>query len=313
MFTPKSFFHLIKELRTENDCRQFLEDLRWKGEPVCPHCGSKTEKHYKLKIKGIFKGLYKCKDCRKRFTVTTGTMFQSTHIPLEKWLFVICMFTGHKSGTSSVQLAKDIGVTQKTAWYILGRIRDNFGGVIKVLFGDMTQVDETYIGGKNNKKNYKKRKKGTQGRSTKIKTPVMGLRNSDGLTRTIVIPDTKGNTLKFIIDYFVPKGSTVITDGWVGYKGLSKEYIHEVVDHSTGQYVRGKYHTNGIENFWSQLKRGIIGVYRSVSIKHLQKYCEEFEYRYNTRRLSDIERFNLLLVNANKRLKYKELIDKNYY
>jgi len=313
MFIHKSFDHLIEELQTENDCRQFLEDLRWKGEPVCPHCGSKSDKHYKLKIKGIFNGLYKCKDCRERFTVTVGTMFDSTHIPLKKWFKAIYIFTEHKKGISSVFLAKYLCVTQKTAWFMLNRMRCNFRGATKVKFGDMTQVDETFIGGKNHKKNYKKRKKGTQGRSTKTKTPVMGLRNADGLVRIEVIRDTKRKSLEPIIKHYVPEGSIVITDNWKGYNKLSKKYIHKSVNHSKGNYVRGKYHTNGIENFWSHFKRGLNGIYLSISKKHLQRYCEEFEFRYNTRNLNGVERFNLLLVNADNRLKYRDLIRENYF
>lgn len=290
---------MIDVLHTEEDCRNYLEDIRWNGVPICPHCGSVSDKHYKLTNNGMFEGLYKCKDCRCRFTVTIGTMFEGSHVPLKKWFLAIYMFLSHKKGISSVQLAKDIDVTQKTAWFMLNRIRHNLNDDID--FDDMTQVDETYVGGRT------KRRKGGQGRSTKQKKPVMGLL-SDGQVYTRVIPNVSGGVLKGIIGELIRKGSTIITDGWSGYKGLHKQYTHIVVEHSKGVYVNGNYHTNSIEGFWSQLKRGIIGVCHLVSHKHLQYYCKEFAYRYNTRNLSDGDRFNKFLTECNSRLKYEALI-----
>lgn len=302
----KSFIHLIEKLQSEEDCRLFLEDVRWQGKPVCPHCGSISDKHYKLKNDGTFKGLYKCKDCRSRFTVTVGTMFEGSHLSFKKWFFAIYMFLSHKKGISSVQLSKDLGITQKTAWFMLSRIRHNFKSKVKVKFDDKTQVDETYVGGKKRKGD--KRKK-TQGRSTLIKVPVMGLL-SKGKVYTIIIPKASGWVLKTIIYNMVEKGSTIITDGWKGYNGLSRDFIHKVVDHGKGEYVRNGFHTNSIEGFWSQLKRGILGIYHLVSPKHLSKYCDEFAYRYNTRDISDGERFNQFLFECYDRLKYQDLIFK---
>lgn len=300
----KTVQQLLKSLPNEQSCREFLEERRWQGEPICPHCKCSRDNHYKLKSKGQFKGLYKCRCCRKTFTVTVGTMFEGSHVPLDKWFWAISIFLSHKKGISSVQLAKDIGVTQKTAWFMLNRIRHNFEGIIGVRFEDMTQVDETYVGGKNRKR---KGIKHTQGRSTAIKTPVVGL-ESNGMVYTIVVPNTSGKILKLIIHTLVDKGSTVITDGWRGYSGLSKDYDHKVVEHSEGEYVKDGFHTNNIEGFWSHLKRGILGVYHLVSPKHLSKYCDEFAFRYNTRGLTDIQRFVHFLPSAGKRLAYSELI-----
>lgn len=296
-----SLLHMIDTLHTEEDCREYLEDMRWHGEPVCPHCGSISKYHYKLTQNGKFKGLWKCKDCRKRFTVTQGTMSEGSHVPLKKWFYAIYLFLGHKKGISSVQLAKDIDVTQKTAWFMLSRIRVNLKDD-DANFDDFTQVDETYVGGKG--------KKGQQGRSLKKKTPVMGLLSA-GLVHARVIPNTTKKVLQAIIDELVSPGSVIISDEWGGYNDVEKRYIHEVVKHKIYEYVnKNGFHTNGIEGFWSQLKRGIIGIYHLVSRKHLPKYCKEFVYRYNTRKITDGERFNEFLQQPTERLYYGELLMK---
>lgn len=301
----KSFIDILKLLNDKTSCREFLEKYRWQGDPVCPHCGDR-DKHYKLKSRGEFQGLYKCKCCRKRFTVLIGTMFEGSNVPLVKWFYAIYIFLSHKKGISSVQLSKDIGVTQKTAWFMLNRIRHNCKGKIPIDFDGETQIDETYVGGKN-----KNRVKKNQGRSLKTKTPVVGL-ISNGKAYTIVVPNTGGKVLKTIVRTLVKQGSTIVTDGWKGYNGLSSEYIHKVIEHSNGVYVKDGFHTNSIEGFWSHLKRGIIGVYHLVSPKHLSKYCDEFEFRYNTRDMSDGLRFTMFIATSYKRLKYKDLVKFEY-
>lgn len=240
-----SLLQMIDTLHTEEDCRQYLEDMRWSGEPVCPHCGSISKHHYKLTQNGTFKGLYKCKDCRERFTVLQGTMFEGSHVPLKKWFYAIYIFLSHKKGISSVQLAKNINVTQKTAWFMLSRIRKNLKDD-DAIFDDMTQVDETYVGGKG--------KKGEQGRSLKKKTPVMGLLSA-GLVYARVVPNTKAKTLLPIIDELVRPGSLIISDEWCGYNNVKKKYAHEVVKHKIKQYVNKKgFHTNSIEGFLESTK-----------------------------------------------------------
>jgi transposase-like protein len=239
--------------------------------------------------------------------VTVGTMFESSHIPLHKWFMAIYTFSNHKKGISSMQLHKDLGVTQKTAWFILSRIRPTFANNIDFEFDGITQVDETYVGGKNKNRNKDKKIKNTQGRSLKTKVPVFGMLN-EGLVYTQVVENTKGCTLKPIIKSKLKEGATLVTDGWVGYKGLDKYYKHKVIPHNKGQYKKGAYHTNSIEGFWSMLKRGIIGIYHVTSRKHLHKYCDEFAYRYNTRHMTDGQRFNLSLINADERLTYRDLI-----
>lgn len=297
----KTILDLMRNLRTQDECREFLEEQRWHGEPLCPHCHEQSKHHYKLKSRGEFHGLYKCYKCRKRFTVTVGTMFEGSHIPLDKWFYVIYHFLSHKKGISSTQFARDMGITQKTAWFMLGRIRHNMKNKVCVRFDDLTQIDETYVGGRN-----KGRVKHNQGRSLKTKIPVVGLL-SNGMARTFVVPNTKGEILRPLVRALVRKGSTIITDGWGGYKGLSKDYIHKVVDHGSGEYVRDSFHTNTIEGFWSLFKRGIFGIYHKVTPKHLEDYCGEFDFRYNTRTFDDMTRFVMFIESAYKRLKYATL------
>lgn len=307
---------MLDTLHTEEDCRLYLEDMRWHGEPVCPHCGSVSKHHYKLTQNGEFKGLYKCKDCRERFTVRQGTMFEDSNLPLKKWFYAIFLFLAHKRGISSAQLARDIHVTQKTAWFMLHRIRHNIKDD-DTTFEDETQVDETYVGGKTSakhqrRKNYKAFKAGKKdmGRSVSTKVPVMGLL-SKGKVYTQVIVDASAKVLLDVIDRLVKKGSTVVSDGWCGYNSVKDNYRHEVVQHSLGIYVNKKgFHTNSIEGFWSHFKRGIEGVYYLVSPKHLPKYCKEYSFRYNTRDISDGERFNMFLQQPTERLYYGELLMK---
>ncbi len=300
--TIKSFIDLMKSLPDANRCREFMEQHKWNGVPTCPHCNHQSERHYKLRFGGVFTGLYKCRHCKRRFNVTTRTMFEGSNIPLDKWFYAIYMFLSHKKGISSVQLSKDLGVTQKTAWFLLGRIRHNLTDWELPKFEGVIQIDETYVGGKN-----KGRFKFNRGRSIKQKIPVVGVLTDDKVY-TIVVPDTGSRTLKTIIYGLVKAGSTVVTDEWIAYRGLSRDYRHEVVTHHTRNYVNERgFHTNGIEGFWSQLKRGLRGIYHVVTPKYLQMYCDEFAYRYNTRKQTDIQRFIGFLTKPTERIRLTEL------
>jgi len=303
----KSTFDMTMTLNSEKACREHLEQLRWNGEPICPHCGSQRENHYRILIRGQDKGRYKCKDCRLPFSVTIGTIFEKSTIPLQKWFMAVYLFTTDKKGVSSYQLQRTIGVTQKTAWFMLSRLRNSVHNRVDFEFDGITQVDETYVGGKNKNRSKGKKINNTQGRSLKTKTPVFGMLNN-GLVYTQVVKDTKGKTLKTIIMSKVKEGSVIVSDGWRGYRGLEKNYSHEVIKHNLGLFKKGVYHTNGIEGFWGLLKRGIVGIYHYTSDKHLHRYCDEFAYRYNIRTLSTGEQFNLTLINSDERLSYKELI-----
>lgn len=309
--TFSSFSKMLQALPNEAACREYLETLLWKGEPVCPHCGSKNENHYKLKTKGEFKGLYKCKDCRERFTVTVGTIFEGSHIDLRKWFIAIYIFSSHKKGISSHQLGKDLGITQKSAWFMLGRIRYAFQAKSLTTPKDgLFSADETFIGGKNKNRHADKKIPESQGRSVKDKTPVFGIMQTGGQVHLSVVPNTQAKTLKPIIDNLVAEGAIIVTDEWLGYSGLSKDYNHVVIKHQDEEYARGAFHTNNIENFWSLLKRGIYGIYHHCSPKHLHRYCDEFSYRFNARKVSDNARFDISLQKVNGRLMYKQLIGK---
>jgi transposase-like protein len=292
-----NLLQLIKRFPNEETCREFLIQSRWGDVPVCIHCGN-TEKIYKIQGGKLLK----CPKCRKPFSMKVGTIFEDSALPLQKWFHAIFVVSAHKKGISSCQLARDIDVTQKTAWHMLHRIRLTMstGSFVKPLDG-IVEVDETFIGGK--KRGYGKRGFPTD------KSIAFGIVQRDGEARIQTIPDVKGNTLKSAIRENVSPDSIVMTDNFSGYKGLDKEYKeHGVISHSTHKYVDGIIHTNTIEGFWSLLKRGIVGIYHHVSKEHLHRYCEEFEYRYNSRKLNDSARFGLLLSACNGRLTYKDLI-----
>lgn len=278
---------LLRTLSNDNTCREFLEGIRWKGTPKCPHCGHESTEHYRLNRNGEFHGKYKCKHCCKTFTVTVGTIFEGSHISLYNWFYAIIHLFAQKKGISSIQLSKDIGVTQKTAWTMLQKIRCNLtedlSDIIDSLDG-IVQVDETYVGGKTKGKVWQ-----NQGRSLKQKVPVVGLLTESKVI-ALVTKNVSANTLQGIVRGIVKPGSTIVTDGLKSYKGLSELYRHEVVEHNKGSYKNKQgFYTNGIEGFWSQLKRGIKSTYHVVSRKYLQFYCNEFSYRYSNRHLSSVD------------------------
>lgn len=296
-----SIIELIKAFPNEQACINHLEAIRWDGNVVSPFDPSSTV----YKCKG---NKYRCKNTKKYFNVKTATLFDNSKIELQTWFLSIWLITAHKKGISSLQLGRDLNVTQKTAWFMLQRIRNCFGIENTGTLNNEVEIDETYIGGKNtNKHNYKK-KENTQGRSVKDKTPVIGMIERKGKLIAKKIEDTKASSLAPEIIKVVKELAKIYTDEWVGYKAVGKLYTHEVVKHSLEEYVRDDVHTNSIEGFWALLKRGIMGIYHSTSKKHLQRYIDEFVFRYNTRNISENERFNMLITNNGCRLKYQDLI-----
>jgi len=295
-----SIIDLLKTFPTEQSCINHLEQLRWNGYIVSPF--DNTSKVYKCKD-----NKYRCKNTGKYFNVRTNTLFDNTKIELQKWFLAIFLVTSHKKGISSIQLSKDIDVTQKTAWFILQRIRNCFNIEVEQLENDV-EIDETFIGGKNKNRHQSKKVEDSQGRSCKDKAPVLGMIERKGKLIAKVVENTQCKTLTPEIIKNVKNTASVITDEWLGYNSLQKIYDHTFVKHNLGEYVNGKIHTNTIEGFWSLLKRGIIGIYHFTSKKHLQKYVDEFSFRYNTRYNTESNRFNLLLCNLENRLTYKELI-----
>jgi len=235
-------------------------------------------------------------------------MYDNTKISLKKWFVAIHYATENKKGISSCQLARSIKVTQKTAWFMLQRIRNCFQ--LKVedqQLEGVVELDETFVGGKNKNRHWDKKVPQSQGRSFKDKTPVFGMLQRNGLVIAKVVPDTKVRSLQPLILKHIKAGSTVYTDDWY-YGNLHKWYTHYFVDHRKKVYAMGDISTNTIEGFWSILKRGIIGVYHKTTKKHLQLYVDEFCFRYNNRKISMNARFDLLLQSSNRRLKYKDLI-----
>lgn len=297
----KNYVELMEYYQDENVCKALLEQQRWNGKPVCPHCGHND------KIYRTDRG-FKCSSCLKKFTVTVGTVFENSKIKLRYWFAAIYICSSHKKGISSHQLGRDLGVTQKTAWFILHRVRKMLEEKNPEMLEGTVEIDETYVGGEEKNK-HKQNKSGKQGRSS-IKRPVIGMIQRGGNVRAYPLQNVKGVSLTSPVFENVKMGATVITDQFNAYYMLRARYTHQSVNHSKDEFVRGKAHTNSIEGFFSHFKRTIYGTYHSVSPKHLDAYCTETAFRYNTRKYSEHERFVTCLKQCNSVLPYKVLIAK---
>lgn len=304
----RTLVDLLTYFENEQICRDYLEIIRWEGILECPYKDCKGGKHISKFKDGK---RYKCPACQRTYSVKVGTIFEDSKIPLRKWYAGIYLITSHKKGISSCQLARDLGVTQKTAWYMNHRVRHSLGIEPEGKLSGIIEADETFMGGLESNKHKSKRTEGTQGRSVVKKTPVAGIVQRDGELRAQVVPDTTGSSLRKFVYENVERGSKLNTDEWWGYRGLEKLFGHSVIKHNENQYVNGESHTNTMEGFWSLLKRGVVGIYHSMSNKHLQKYVDEFVFRYNTRTLNESDRFNFMLSNMATHLPYKQLIQKD--
>lgn len=272
---------VYKQFPTQQDCIKHLEKVRWNGEPVCPYCSAKNSTPAPKEQR------YHCNNCNTTYSVTVQTIFHKTKCDLQKWFLAISLTLNAKKGLSARQLARDIEVTKDTAWYMLMRIRRAFVDDQELMEG-IIEMDETYVGGKNKNRHKDKKTKGEQGRGGSDKVAVVGTLQRDGKVKAEKVKDVTRKTLHGIVKKNVKEGSTIMTDEWRAYNGLSLLYGHQIVKHAMKEYVNGACHTNTLEGFWSLLKRGVIGQYHYVTSKHLNKYIDEFCYRYNNRKNANI-------------------------
>lgn len=306
----------------ENAAREHLEALHWPEGPFCPHCGSLNAKRLpaqrgrktKANPEGAIRdGLVQCNDCRQQYTVTVGTIFESSKVALNKWLLANHLLCASKKGISGHQMARMLGVTYKTAWFMMHRLREAMkdtdtgpmGG-----YGETIEADETYVGGKVTNRHASKRFGDKKSSPFRDKQPVVSLVQRGGKVRSFHVAKVTGETLRAVLVTNADRGSWLMTDEHAGYKKVGKEFVgHGTVSHSTGEYGRATYfHTNTIENFFSIFKRGIVGVYHHVSEAHLKRYTTEFDFRYNTRKMNDFERAEVALLGAvGKRLTYRRI------
>jgi len=303
MKLPSTLQEAIQYFADQERCQDMLSAMRWPQGPVCPKCNS--HEHGFVKSRAI----YQCKMCRKQYSAKVGTIFEDSPIKLDKWFCALWMITNAKNGVSSYEVARSLGVTQKTAWFMMHRIRLalQHGSIDRKLMGEV-EVDETYIGGKARNMHSDKRAKLMKNEGSFRKAVVVGMLERKGEVRTAVLKTASEKLLgKSVREHVVP-GSTLITDEAAGYIKVGREYAHKVINHAE-TYVKGTVHTNSIENYWSLLKRGIKGTYISVEPFHLFCYLDEQSFRFNTRKDNDQGRFMAALSQiSGKRVEYRQLI-----
>ena len=287
---------------TEDEARDYLEKLRWPNGVECAHCNSSDV--VKLMGKSTIPGTYKCRECRKKFTVRVGTILHGSHIPLVKWILAFYLVCSSKKGMSAHQIHRTLDLTYKTAWHLVHRIRHCMREEpLQGMLSGTVEVDETYVGGKT--------RGGKRGRGAENKTPVMVLVERNGQARSKPVESVSGKELKGEIKKNVETSSTIMTDEWSAYNGIGKDYAggHHTVNHSAGEYSRGDVYTNTAESFFSLIKRGHYGTFHKMSKKHLHRYVDEFTFRWNHRKATDFQRTEAALRCApGKRLMYQEPI-----
>ena len=300
-----NLFSVMEYFTTDAVCKQTLAESRWSdGDVVCPYCGG----HHCHLCKD---NRYLCKECNHKFNVTVGTIFENTKVSLRKWFIAMYLISSHKKGIASHQLARDIKVTQKTAWFMLQKIRSLYGQNDEVALENEVECDEMYLGGREKNKHQSKKTEGTQGRSTKTKTPIFGMVQREGDLRAMMVTDTKGSTLMPIIKQFVKDNAHLFTDEHNGYNEIHAEgscYEHSIIRHKENQYSDGNgVTTNTIEGFWGHFKRMVFGIYHFVSVGYLQRYIDEAVYRWNTRKATESSRFQDMLRNSERVYTYKHV------
>jgi transposase-like protein len=299
-----SLSEMIQALPDEQACIDHFRAIRWKSGPFCPYCTSSRVYDF------LDKRTHKCGQCRQRFSIKVGTIFEDSKIPLQKWLIAIWMITSHRKGISSAQLARDLKITQKSAWFVLHRLRfaartKSFNRPLK----GTIELDETFVGGKEKNKHANKRH--NRGRGGIGKTAVFGMLERGGELRAMKMDKLTSVTVQPEIEANVARGATVMTDDWSGYRGLYARYEHHSVNHSAREYVRDHFkHVNGLEGAWSHFKRQVYGIHHWISAKHVDQYLAEFTWRYNLRNVEEGPRMNALLGRVSGRLTYDMLIAK---
>jgi len=298
-----SLFDLMEAFPNEQACLDHLRSIRWRDSEFCPHCSSNKIYHFSDRK------TFKCGDCRDRFSIKVGTIFADTKLPLRKWFMAIWMITNRPKGIASVTLAKDLKITQKSAWFMLHRLRhaartNSFNAPLK---GEI-EADTTFVGGTEKNKHADKRTPGSQGGANKA--IVLGIVERDGELRAVHVPDAKAKTLQGEVLKNVAKGAAVLTDEDRSFLGLDRDYTHLSVNHAQGEYVRlgGFVHTNTAESVWALLKRQIFGIHHWVSPKHLNRYVSEMTWRFNRRDMGTARRMNDIFTCVEGRLTYKTLI-----
>ncbi|MGE0735626.1 MAG: IS1595 family transposase [Alphaproteobacteria bacterium] len=294
----------------ETAARAHLEALRWPNGPTCPHCGE-TEQIHRLEEGPHRSGLLYCRSCRGQFSVTVGTVFERSHIPLNKWVLATHLLCASKKGISAHQLHRMLGITYKTAWFMAHRIRE----AMKVEptgplgeSGGPVESDETFIGG-SNRNRHKQHRKNKPRTTVKDKTPVLSLVERNGEVRSFKIKGATVADVRGVLVKNVSRKAHLMTDRAVHYRKTGKEWAnHSMVDHSREEYVRGDAHVNTLEGFFSLLKRGINGTFHHVSEQHLERYLAEFDFRYNARKITDDERAAKALKGIEgKRITYRRI------
>ncbi len=302
---------IAKRYSDEDAAYEYIESLRWPSGPICPHCGIVDDATY-LAPKNVhrttstgkasYRRVWQCNDCRQQFSVLVGTIFEDSKIPLSKWLLAIHMMCAGKNGVAALELQRTLDIAYRSAWFMAHRIRyamahESFD---KPLEGTV-EADETYVGGKAH---------GKRGRGAANKTPVVSLVERGGSVRSRVVTNVNGKNIKDVLQGNISPDATLMTDAYQVYTEPGKMFAaHEVVDHGKGEYVRGDAHTNTAEGFFSQFKRSLDGTHHHVSAKHLHRYTGEFDFRYNSREMTDGERTVLAIEQvAGKRLQYKGTI-----
>lgn len=309
-----SLVSIFMYFSSNDKCLRFLEQERWGKVVICPYCGQ-THAHHRAN------GRWQCYTCHKSFSVLQGTIFENTKIPMVKWFAAMYLISSHKKGIASTQLARDIAVTQKTAWFILHKVRTLYKQDESVLLSGTVQCDEMYFGGKETNKHECKKVQGTQGRSLKTKTPIFGMMEINSYTdeegnkhlrtyvRAMTMLDSKRDTIYPLIDRYIQYGSHIITDELPAYHMIDEigNYTHSIVNHRLKEFSVDGITTNGIEGFWGLFRRMVLGIYHYVSRRYLSRYIDEMVYRWNTSHLEPMQRFEYMFSAAIGKVQYKDV------